>query len=115
LVSVVATLMDFTVFVILNKIFGVWYILATILGALSGGLIAFALNRNWVFKAKGSVKNQLLKYASVWATSIVLNTVGIYLMVEYIKLDPVMGKVFTSAMVGIFFNFLMNKYFIFRK
>jgi len=115
IVSLLATALDFTVFVILTKLLGLWYVLAAAISAVSGGTLAFWFNRNWVFDSKtGKIKNQAVKYLSVWISSIFLNTIGIFLVVDKFHLDEVTAKILVSILVGVFFNFLMNKYYVFK-
>ncbi len=114
MVSFLATIVDFSTFVFLSKIIDVWYVSAAVIGAIAGGITAFWFNKNWVFKKKDKVKKQAVRYFFVWGTSIFFNTIGIYLLVEYGKFNPVIGKITIAIMVGVFFNFFMNKYFIFK-
>ncbi len=114
MVSIIATMIDFSVFILLSNIIGLWYVTAAVIGAISGGITAFWLNRNWVFYKKGKVAKQAGKYLIVWISSISLNTIGIYLLVEYGGFNPIWGKISIAIAVGVFFNFFMNKYFIFK-
>jgi len=115
IVALLATAVDFAIFVLLTKMVGIWYVLAAILSAVSGGMVAFWFNRSWVFHSHDShIKKQALRYVSVWLGSILLNATGIYLMVDYIDLPEIQSKILVSITVGIFFNFLMNKYYVFK-
>lgn len=112
--AILATITDFLVFVILIKIFGIWYIVATIFSALSGGIIAFVLNRNWAFISKsGKISRQAIRYFIVWGGSILLNTVGLFILVESTNINEIISKIIISVAVGFGFNFLMYKYFVF--
>jgi putative flippase GtrA len=116
IVSVTATLIDFVVFLFLSELLGIWYITAAITGSVTGGVVAFVFNRNWVFLGKeGKISIQAVKYFAVWGGSIVLNTLGLFLMVEDTGLSKVLAKIIVSVIVGYGFNFLMNRYYIFNK
>jgi len=116
IVSIIATSVDFIVFLLLKDLFEIYYIIATVLGAISGGITAFILNRNWVFQQKDKLLNsQILYFIIVWIGSILLNTLGIYLLVEYAKINTTISKIIISILVGILFNFTMNKYYVFKK
>jgi len=116
LVAITATALDFTVFVFLTKIIGVWYVAAAVTSAFTGGLFAFWYNRKWVFKSTDDkIKNQAVKYVIIWFSSIFLNTFGIYLMVENHLLTEVYAKIVVSLLVGVLFNFTMNKYYVFKQ
>ncbi len=116
LVSILATTVDFVSFVILTKVFCLWYVMSTIVSAFLGGVTAFWLNRNWVFVSKEeNATTQFSKYALGWIGSVILNTSGIFFLVEYLQIDEVISKVIVSVVVGVSFNFLISKYFNFNK
>jgi putative flippase GtrA len=116
LVAIIATMVDFGVFLFLSSILEVWYISAAMAGAVSGGIVAFVFNRNWAFMGKdGKISMQALKYLLVWGGSITLNTLGLYLLVENTNISQVAAKIIVSVMVGYGFNFLMNRFYIFSK
>jgi len=116
LIAILATLLDFTVFVILTKLLGVWYVVAAVTGAVSGGILAFWYNRKWVFKnTNEKINKQAIRYIIVWISSIFLNTFGIYLLVNKGISGEIQAKISVSIIVGVFFNFLMNKYYVFKQ
>ncbi len=115
IVAIVATASDFLTFILLFKLFKVWYVDATFIGALTGGTVAFTLNRNWTFiKKNGKLTKQAIKYIIVWAGSIFLNTYGLYLFVENSEISEIISKIIVSIIVGIGFNYFMYKYFVFK-
>ncbi len=115
MVAILATIVDFLVFILLTEVFEVWYVVATFTGAISGGITAFILNRNWAFMGRdGRLSRQAKKYLLVWGSSILLNTYGLYLLVENTNIDEVVSKIMISVLVGLGFNFLMNKFFVFK-
>ena len=115
IVAILATVVDFLVFILLTEVFEVWYVVATFISAISGGIAAFILNRNWAFMSRdGHLSQQAKKYFFVWGSSILLNTSGLYLLVENTNIDAVISKIIVSVIVGLGFNFLMNKFFVFK-
>ncbi len=114
-VAIIATATDFSIFILLSNFTQIWYVTATFASAVCGGIVSFILNRNWAFMSKdGKLSNQALKYILIWNGSIVLNTAGLYLIVETSHIDEVIAKVLVAIVVGVGFNFLMYKYFIFK-
>ncbi len=114
-VALVATAIDFLLFILLSQVLNVWYVLATFISAVSGGIIAFVLKRNWAFVSKDKrMSSQAIKYIPVWVGSILLNTWGLYLMVEHTNLEHVIAKVIVAIVVGIGFNYVLYKYFVFK-
>lgn len=115
IVAIIATLADFLIFIILNSMINLWYVLSTFLSAIAGGMIAFILNRNWTFFSKNNnARIQIAKYMVVWGGSILLNTYGLYLLVENSTLYETTSKVIVSIFIGITYNFLLSKYYIFK-
>jgi len=115
IVSLIATSVDFSVFLLLKEGFDVYYVIATFTGAVCGGITAFILNRNWVFFGRNKVfRRQIRNFLIVWAGSIFLNTTGIYILVQYLKMEEIISKVIVSVIVGVLFNFIMNKYYVFK-
>ncbi len=113
--SIIATLIDFLVLIILTEFFAVWYFISAIAGAISGGITSFVLGRNWAFNKKnGNVYKQALRYALTWTGSILLNVGGIYFFVDILNIQYVLSKIIVAIIVGLCFNYLMQKYFIFR-
>ena len=114
-VAVLATIIDFSAFILLSEIIDFWYVSSAFISAFFGGVAAFLLNRNWTFMGKdGKLSIQAIKYLIVWGGSILLNTIGIYLIVENTSIEEIVSKIIISITIGVCYNFLMNKYFVFK-
>lgn len=110
-----ATATDFLVLVLLTEVFHLWYMFSAITGAVSGGVVSFIFERNWAFhKRHGNIYKQTLKYSAVWVTSILLNTSGLFFLVEYANIHYILSKVIVALVIGMGFNFFTHKYFIFK-
>ena len=115
IVAGLATAIDFMVLVLLTEVSHLWYMLSGIIGALSGGIVSFIMERNWAFrKRSGNIYLQSIKYLAVWVTSILLNIWGLYLLVEFFHIHYILSKVVVAVIVGLGFNFLTHRYFIFN-
>jgi len=113
--SIVATSVDFMVFLILKDLVGIYYVTASGISACFGAVVSFVLGRNWAFRRKdGKVTHQAIKYAITSGTSIVLNTAGIYFLTETLGTTPLVSKIIIAVLVGVFFNFLMYRYFVYK-
>ncbi|MBG0782551.1 MAG: GtrA family protein [Bacteroidales bacterium] len=115
IVAGIATASDFLVLVLLTEAFQLWYIYSAIAGVMIGGVISFVFERNWAFhKRHGNIYMQTLKYSAIWITSILLNTLGLFLLVEFANIHYILSKVFVAVVIGIGFNYFTHKYFIFN-
>jgi len=115
IVALIATSVDFAVFIFLNDIVNLWYVFATLMSVTLGGVTAFFLNRNWVFPNHSKpISIQAVKYMAVWGGSLLLNTLGLYLLVENTACSETLSKLVVAVFVGVTYNFLMSKYFIYK-
>ncbi len=107
--------MDFVALITLVEQVGMFYVTATCLGAICGGVVSFLLNRSWSFAATGgSIGRQALRYALVWFGSIGLNTVLVYVFTDGASIRYQYSKIITAVLVGTFFNFPLHRYFCFQ-
>jgi putative flippase GtrA len=113
--SLVASAVDFLATLVAVELLGCWYMAGTIIGTVSGGLAHFMLGRNWVFNAAHrKMPAQLTKYFLVWTGSLVLNASGVFVLTHYGGVHYLFSKVFTSIMVGFFYNFIIQKQYVFK-
>lgn len=122
--SLVSTAIDFALTAILVKFAGIWYVIANILGALSGGSVNCVINYNWAFKGSEQRKRTILyRYVMVWLGSIFLNTAGTTVVANIISHDGtpkgfntvMISKTIVAVLVAIFWNFLLQKKFVYKK
>jgi putative flippase GtrA len=115
LTSFAATAVDFGLLFGLVELLGVWYVVATAIGALAGAITNFLLNRRWTFEAThGGLHGQALRYAIVSLGSMAINTAGTYLVTEFGKIPYGISVIGVSLLVGFFFNFPLQRHFVFR-
>ena len=115
LTAQVATIVDFGMTIFLAEACGMWYAYATFLGAVSGGIVNCCLNYRWVFHAQGQKKKYVaLRYFLVWTGSILLNTLGTYALTELSGTSYIIMKALVAVIVGIVWNYQMQRFFVFR-
>lgn len=113
--SFTATAVDFGITIVLKEWAGCWYLLASILGTVSGGVVNFAMNRSWVFQAKDKkIHFQAIKYVLVWFGNLVLVSGGVFLFTHYGGISYLVSKITVSLLVGIFYNYVLQKKFVFK-
>ena len=114
--SIISTAVDFVVTFLLKQLLGDWFVLASITGNIAGGIVNFMLGRNWVFSSReNGASEQFVKYTLVWLGNLALNAAGIYFFKEILKLEDWTSKVLTSIIVGIGYNYVFQRFFVFRK
>lgn len=113
--SLISTGVDFGVTFVCKQLLE-WFFAASVIGNISGGVTNFLLGRNWVFSSKeGGAGWQALKYILVWTGNLLLNAGGVYVFTEIIKLENWISKILVSLFVGIGYNYVLQKFFVFRK
>lgn len=102
--------------------------LATPIGALLGGVVNCCINYKFTFRASGCPKVAVaVKYVMIWFGSLVLNTVGTSLLAMIMDRWPVLdtigftnlgnyaaARLIVSLAVSWFWNFLMQRNFVYR-
>lgn len=114
--AILATACDYFMRVLLDKIIGIDYRLATFLGALTGGIVNCSVNYRWVFDGKDQRKRDIaFRYLVIWAGSVFLNTAGTTFFKEVVGMKAYFAMTFTSVLVAIGWNYGMQRFFVFRK
>ena len=114
--SFIATAVDFAVTVLLKEVLKFWYLLASFIGTFSGGVVNFLLGRKWVFEStQGRAHIQFGKYLLVWIGNLILNAGGVFALTNYIGSSYIVSKIITSVLVGIFYNYLLHKRYVFKE
>ncbi len=115
LAAIGATLLDYGVLFLCTEILHVWYVASTALGALLGAVANFLINRHWSFKAsEGSVKRQARRYTLVSGGSLLLNTMGVWAVTEFIHIHYALSVIVISIIVAVFFNYPMQHGYVYR-
>ena len=113
--SVIATATDFCIYFLLYKGFDIFYGLSSGIGAVFGAVVSFFLGRHWAFKKKdGRLTTQALRYAVTSGSSVFLNTFGMIWVTETFHISPDVSKVIVAILIGVLFNFLMFRYFVYK-
>jgi len=112
--SLTATAVDYLVTFLLQILFH-WSMPASILGTVSGGVVNFTMNRSWVFEARSKkIQSQAIRYILVWIGNLILVTVGVFVLIKWGGLDLMVAKIIVSLIVGFFYNYFLQKKFVFK-
>lgn len=112
--SVASTVIDFTVTVALTELAGLWYLISTTLGTISGGAANFLIARNWVFRVRDfPAMKQLGWYFINWCCSCLLNILSVFVLTSLVQLNYIVSKIITAVLVGILFNYNFQRRYVF--
>ncbi|MCC2548587.1 GtrA family protein [Hymenobacter sp. BT175] len=93
-----------------------WYMLATVLGNVAGGLTNFFINRHLVFRAtQQRAPAQGARYLLVWLGGMLLNATGVYLFTQYLHTNYLLSKTLVSLLIGLGFTYPLQVHFVFKK
>lgn len=110
-----ATGLDFLVYVSLVELLGVWYVASAAISALCGAVVAFYLSRTWCFSAQdGHILTQGIRFIVVSGISLSLNTSGVYLFTDILGFHYFTSKVAVAIIVSFLFNFPLYRYYVFK-
>lgn len=122
--SLIASAVDFAVFNLCDGFLKYYplvpentrVVVSNMAGNISGGIVNFFTNRNLVFSGanKEASRKQGMKYACVWTGNLLLNAGGIYLLHEILHIDKNISKLLVSLVLGLTYNYLLQKNFVFK-
>ncbi len=111
----VGGLFDYSVMVFCTEVFKIHYTNSIVIGGLLGALVNFSINKYWTYQAKElSLASQLIKFYLVVAGSIFLKSSGTFLLTENLHIDYKITRLIVDLFVSIGFNFMLQKYWVFR-
>lgn len=113
IVGVSNTLLAFTIYTVLLKGFGVWYLAASAIGFVLGAVNGFLLNRRWTFA--GHVGDSLtpVRWGVVQGCGLALNEGLLYLFVDGAGVEKLLSQAFATIIVTVI-TFLVNRAWTFR-
>ena len=109
-VSVVALVFDFSTLVLLKEKVGINYLVAATLGFSVGVVVNYILSAYWVFTDRklASAKAEFVVFVVICTIGLVLNLIIISLLVEQLRVDYRLAKLFATVAV-FFWNFVARK------
>src|SRR5687768_11390713 len=114
IVGVVSAIFDLLLFVLLNDYYNVNYLLAGFISTLFAILLNYYISKKWVFSSgKYSSRVEFIAFMVFSGIGVVLNSILIWLFVEYMLLEPTPSKVLAIGIVAIF-NFITKNLFVFK-
>jgi len=112
--SVIGSAADYVTTILLVEYFHCWYLLGNFLGNLVGGICLFILSRRWIFRSnKTSVRLQAIRFILMFAGNLLLSALGVFILTHYLGLNYILSKTIVSVLLGVSYNYLMQKRFVF--
>jgi len=90
------------------------YVIATTLSATIAVIFAFITNKVYVFRSKGDIVSEGIRFFSGRILVFVIETLALIIAVSWMKFDEFYSKLAVTAMV-IILNYLYSKFIVFKK
>ncbi len=113
IVGVSNTVLSFAVYALLLKVFGLWYVAASAIAFAVGAVNGFLLNRRWTFKEHVGDALTPVRWAVVQSCGLALNLGLVYVFVDDLSLDKLIGQACATAIVTVL-AFFANRAWTFR-
>lgn len=110
-----AAAVEYGVYIVLHSFFAAeWIVLSQTISFLTGFVVSFLLNKNWVFESSGAGKSQLVKYSLLAGINLFLSNVALWLFVENLDWNHLLAKFIVMGMVAAW-NYLLFSRLIFAE
>ncbi|WP_442591562.1 GtrA family protein [Pedobacter sp. AW31-3R] len=111
-------IVDYLIMVACTELLHIHYTLSILISGMIGAIVNFSINRHWTFRhgehTSPAIAGQLFKFCTVVAGSIVLKSSGTYLLTTWLGIDYKISRVITDIIVSLGFNYVLQKYWVFR-
>ena len=120
IVGVITTIVAWTVFFLLSFVLdsndGFQLTLNTILNWTAGVLVAYPMNRSWVFKSRSDKKlKEFIEFVASRITTLIIEEVVMLLCVDVIGINQYISKYVIASILVIVLNYVFSKLFVFKK
>jgi putative flippase GtrA len=113
--SFVATTIDYLIMILVVTATTLGPVSGTIVGATSGAITNFSLNRYFTFKVTHrGAHGQVFKYVVVSGGSCFWNALGVHLLANGLGVQFILARFIVGTLVGFLWNFPMHRHFVFR-
>jgi putative flippase GtrA len=113
IVGIANTLLSFAVYIALVKGLDVWYLAASAIAFAVGAVNGFLLNRRWTFREHTGDALTPVRWFVVQGCGLLVNLGLVYLAVDGLGLDKLLGQAFATAIVVVG-TFFANRAWTFR-
>lgn len=114
IVGGVSTVLNYSSFFILLKLFDSNYLLSSGIGYIFGLILGYSLNKNWTFEYKNESIKTRLKYLVVYGVNLLLSLLILKGLKTNLGLNPIIGNFIVICYTTIA-NFVGIKIFVFNE
>lgn len=106
---------DIVLLYLFTDIFGVWYLASAIIAFIFAFFVSFILHKFWTFgdRSRDAMHMQMGIYFLVAIVNLALNTLFVYVFVEWVGLHYIIAQVVASLLIAVE-SFFVYQRFIFK-
>ncbi len=105
---------DLIALYLLNGILGIYYLLSAILAFIMAFFVSFTLHKFWTFKShEESTHKQVILYFSASLFGLSLNTLLMYIFVDYFHIEVILSQIIVGLLVACF-SFFISRNLVFK-
>lgn len=110
-----ATVVNLSLFFILNHVYHIYYIIASVVAFSVGFLVSLILQKFWTFQDRSlhQFHYQVVKYLLTSLFGLSIDIIVLYICVEYFGFYAFAGQIMAGA-VSACFTFFLSRHFVFR-
>ncbi len=107
---------DLAILYALNEWFGFWYLAAAVIAFAVAFGVSFTLQKFWTFRdqSRERIHAQATAYFLVSVGNLIVNTIMIYVFVEYFHLYVIIAQIIAGILIAIS-SFFIYRHFIFNR
>ena len=107
---------DYLTMIAFTELLHIHYTISIAIGGIVGAIINFSINRHWTYQSNHfTIGGQLIKFVLVVMGSILLKSCGTFLLSNFLNIDYKISRIITDIFVSFGFNFVLQKYWVFKK
>lgn len=105
---------DLTLLFVLHEVFDIYYLLSAVLAFVGAFGVSFTLHKYWTFKSHGEeTHKQAIMYLGTSLFGLFLNTVLMYIFVDYMKFGVMTAQFIVGGIVA-FSSFFISRNLVFK-
>jgi putative flippase GtrA len=108
------TILNYAIFYILFRFFGVHYIIASAIGYITGLVLGYFVNKLWTYQvSKDSEESYAFMYLLVYMVSLAAGSFFLKVLVDYLHINELISNIFSIGLSTIM-NFLGTNFLVFK-
>lgn len=116
LAAMLATVVDFSLMIALVQLAGLPPPIATVLSAISGGIVNFTVSRQWAYKSRhrGTTPSQALRYGMVSFGGALLNAGLLGVVLASVAVPYLAARAVVAIAVSVLYTYPLHTRLVFR-